>query len=408
MARAEYFTGCDIGSSTVRTVVLERMNGNGLAVAAASECQTEGMRRGAVVAPDIVAKSIQRSLADIHKHFSLDVDRASVSLGESRMGAFVSRGSVSVSRADGEITKEDANRALEAAEAALPRLGNRELVHSFPLTYTVDRDEFIREPVGMAGSKLEVEALFVAGFTQNIKNLLKACELAGLLVGDVLASCYAGSFHALSRKQKEVGTLFLDIGAQTSALAVFEEGLLISLEIIPVGSWHITQDIAVGFQIDLAAAERVKRGYGAFIEQGKKEIRLGDLPKNFEESFSPKKLRDIVRARLDDIFELVSKHLKRINRSELLPDGVVLAGGGARLFDIQSAVREELRLPVEIASGVAGLSGRKELIAGPEWMTAVGLARHSADNTERQGNITRFFTSNFSRRIAKFLKALVP
>src|SRR3989344_3997595 len=366
MAKRECFIGCDIGSSAVRVVALEDVEGVGLAVAGAAECATEGMRKGAIVSPEIVSKNIQRAFADLRKLFSSDFNRASVSIGELKLSASFLIGAVSVSRADGEITKEDASRALDAAENALPRLGNRELIHSFPLTYAVDREEFIREPIGMIGMKLEVEALFIGSFTPHVKNLLKTCELAGITADDVLASPYAGSFHALSRKQKEVGTLFLDIGAQTSTIAVFEEGLLLSLEVIPFGSNHITQDIAVGFQIDLASAERVKRNLGAFLEQGKKEIRLGDLPKNFEESFSPKKLRDVVRARLDDVFELVTKHLKRINRNELLPGGVVFAGDGARLFDIQAALREELHLPVDIASGIGGLGGRKELVSGTE------------------------------------------
>ena len=408
MARAQHFVGCDIGSNTVRIAVLEKKEGVGLVVVGVSEQPTDGMRRGAVVAPDAVSKSIQRACADLRKHFSFDVNHAMVSIGESRMTTFLSRGSVSISRADGEVTKEDVGRVLEIAETALPRLGNRELVQSFPLTYTIDRDQFIREPVGMNGMKLEVEALFVGAFTPHVKNLLKACDLAGLTVDDVLAAPFAGSFHALSRKQKEVGSLLLDIGAQTSTLAVFEEGLLLSLEVIPVGSSHITQDITVGFQIDLVLAEKVKRNLGAFLEQGKKEIRVGDLPKNFEESFSPKKLRDVVRARLDDIFELVTKHLKRVNRNELLPGGVILAGAGARLFDVQTAVREELRLPVEIASGIPGLGGHKELIAGPEWMVAVGLARYAAENTEPVGRIGELFSSPFSRKIAKFLRTLIP
>ena len=408
MAKRECFIGCDIGSSAVRVVALEHVEGVGLAVAGAAECATEGMRKGAIVSPEIVSKNIQRAFADLRKLFSSDFNRASVSIGEPRLSAFLSRGAVSVSRADGEITKEDASRALDAAENALPRLGNRELIHSFPLTYAVDREEFIREPIGMIGMKLEVEALFIGSFTPHVKNLLKTCELAGITADDVLASPYAGSFHALSRKQKEVGTLFLDIGAQTSTIAVFEEGLLLSLEVIPFGSNHITQDIAVGFQIDLASAERVKRNLGAFLEQGKKEIRLGDLPKNFEDSFSPKKLRDIVRARLDDILELVSKHLKRINRNELLPGGVVLAGGGSRLFDIQAALREELHLPVDIASGIGGLGGRKELVSGPEWMVATGLARYAAENATHQGHIGNLFSAIFSRRIINFLKSLIP
>ena len=404
MARRNFFTGLDVGSASIRAVVLEK----GLEIIAAAETASDGVRKGAVALPEITARNIQKLSNDIKKNFGVEIDHAMVSLNEPRITSYISKGTVSVSRADGEVTREDVSRAIEASEAALPRLGNREIVHTFPLFYTVDGDSRLREAVGLNGMKLEVETLFVASFSAHLKNLIKAVEGAGLTVDDVLAAPYAASFQALTKKQKEVGSLLLDIGAQTSALAVFEEGSLISIDIIPVGSGHITYDIGLGFQIDIASAERVKRHLGIFLEQGKKEIRLADFPKNFEETFSQKKLEEIVEARLGDIFELVGKHLKKIDRAELLPGGVVLSGGGARLFDIQRNVREALRLPVEIAQGVPGLAGKKELVAGPEWMTAVGLARYAYEQHVPEGRIGSLFSSSFSRRLSRIFKSFIP
>lgn len=408
MARREYITGLDIGSGTVRVVVAEQKNGEGLSILGASEVPVDGVRKGAVVAPDQTMRNIQKAFHDIKKNHGCEVRHAYVSLVDPRMAMFLSRGSVSVSRADGEVTREDVARALEAAEAALPRLGNREIVHQFPLYFNIDSDMHIRDAVGLVGIKLEVETLFIAGFSSHLKNLLKAVESAGITADDIIAAPYAASFHALTRRQKEIGSLLLDIGAQVSTLAVFEEGALLSLEVLPVGSGHVTQDIGLGFQIDLGSAEKVKRNLGIFLEQGKKEIRLADFPKNFEETFSPKRLREIVSARLGDIFELVEKHLKRIQRSELLPAGVVIVGGGARMFDIQSSVRDELRLPVEIGSNTIGLSGKKELVSGPEWATAVGLCKYAVDQASSGGRSGAFFSSPITRRIAKFFRALIP
>ena len=408
MAQREHIVGLDIGSGTVRVVVAERKNGEGLAILGAAEAPVDGVRKGAVIAPDQTARSIQKALHELKKNYAFAVDHAYVSLVDPRMAMLLSRGTISVSRADGEITREDVSRALEASEAALPKLGNREIVHSFPLYFNVDGDTRIRDVVGLVGMKLEVETLFIAGFTPHLKNLLKAIESAGISADDIIAAPYAASFHSLTRRHKEVGSLLLDIGAQVSTLAVFEEGALISLEIIPVGSGHVTQDIGLGFQIDLVTAEKVKRNLGIYLEQGKKEIRLADFPKNFEETFSPKKLREIVSARLGDIFELVDKHLKRIQRSELLPAGVVLVGGGARMFDIQSSAREELHLPAEIGSNTVGLNGKKELVTGPEWATAVGLCKYAIDQSNAGGRGGSFFSSPFSRRVVKLFKALIP
>ncbi|MEK7642932.1 MAG: cell division protein FtsA [Patescibacteria group bacterium] len=408
MAHQDYLVGLDIGSSTIRLVVAEKKGEYALSVLGVGEAPADGVRKGAVADPDIVARSIQRALADLKKQTSIDVDHAYVSLGEPRVQTHIGKGAVSVSRADGEVTKEDVARVIEASEAALPRLGNREVIHTFPLFYSIDRDSGIREPVGLNGMKLEAETLFIAGFTTHIKNIFKAMEIAGLSVDDVLVSPYAASFHTLSKKQKEVGSMLLDIGAQTTNLAVFEEGTLVSLDVLPVGSGHITYDIGLGFEIDLASAERVKRNLGVFLEQGKKEIRLADFPKNFEETFSPKKLREIVSARLGDVFELVEKHLKRIGRSELLPGGVVLVGGGARLFDIQRMAREELHLPVEIGGSPSGISDHKELVVGPEWATAVGLVKYAASEYVSSGRSNSMFSLPISKRISKFLRSLIP
>ncbi len=408
MARPHYFIGLDVGSANVRFVALQRNDSGSLFVAGVSEQPLDGVRKGAVASPDLVARGISKAALELKKQYGIEASHAVVSLGEPRIAGVVSKGAVSISRADGEVTREDVARCIENAEGALPRLGNREILHQFPLFYNVDHDAHLREAVGLVGAKLGAEALFITAFSSHIKNLYRAVELADIVADDVLATPYATSFNTLSRKQKEVGCVLVDIGAQTSGVAVFEEGMLASLEIIPIGSGHITYDIGLGFQIDTASAERVKRNLESFLEQGKKEIRLSDFPKNFEDSFSQRKLKEIVSARLGDIFELVAKHLKRIDRAELLPGGVILSGGGSKLFDIQQIARDELRLPVELAQGIPGLGEHKELVASLEWMTATGLARFAAEQHSPAGRMSDILASSFSQRVKRVLRSLIP
>lgn len=407
MARQNFCIGLDVGSGTIRAAVATK-NGEGIHILAAAEAPSDGIRKGAVISPDLTTRCIQKVTSEIKKNFGIEMTHAYISLGEPRMMTYVSKGVVSVSRADGEVTREDISRVIDASEAALPRLSNREIVHVFPLFFTVDGESRLREVLGLKGIKLEVETLFVAAFSTHIKNLIKAIESAGVFIDDILAAPYAASFQALSRKQKEVGSLLLDIGAQNSSLTVFEDGSLVSLDVIPVGSNHITYDIGLGFQIDLVSAERVKRSLGVFLEQGKKEIRLADFPKNFDETFSQKKLKEIVSARLGDIFELVGKHLKKIERAGLLPGGVIIVGGGAKLFDIATLAREELRLPVEIGYGIGGVTGKRELVAGPEWATAMGLIRYAGEQHVPASRISNFFSSSLSNTLKKIVRALIP
>ena len=407
MKSRDIFAGIDIGSSMIRVIILEARSDSGFALLGYGEAQSDGMRRGAVVDSDVASKSIMRALRDARKHSGIDIRHATVSITEQKLNTYIAKGSISVSRADGEVADEDITRVMESAEASLPKLANREIIQSFPLSYSLDKDTGIRDPRGLIGTKLESEVVFVTTFSHHLKNIVRAVERAGIDIDDVVAAPFASGLHVLSKKQKEIGSAVIDIGAQVTTLGIFEEGSLVSLEIIPIGSGHITYDIGLGFQIDHVSAERVKRNLAPFFEQGKKEIRLTDLPKNFEESFSPKKLREIVSARLGDIFELIGKHLKKIGRAELLPGGVVLVGGGARLLDIATAARESLNLPAEVGKS-GGILMPKDLVLGPEWFCAIGLAKYGKEAHENAGRAPTKILSGFSGRIAKIFRAFIP
>jgi cell division protein FtsA len=268
-----------------------------------------------------------------------------------------SRGVVAVSKSDGEINQDDVERAIEAARA-LSVPPNYEILHVIPTKYTVDNQEDIRDPVGMTGVRLEVETLIIQGLSTQIKNLTKAIFRTGLEIDDLVLSPLAAAEAVIGPKQKELGAALINIGASTTSLAVFEEGELLHTAVIPIGSEHITADIAIGLRCPINLAERIKKEYGTTDPQkfGKKdEINISDIAKEEDAQgeitvISGKYLAEIIEARVEEIFEKVDQEFKKIERSGMLPGGVYLIGGGTRLNGIVDLAKKALRLPACLGS----------------------------------------------------------
>jgi len=404
MMRVRHIAGLDIGSGAVKLVLAED-NGSQLQIVGAVNVPTLGMRRGAVANPSSVTEAILKARSEIKRQTGVDVRSAYIGANDSRITTHTAKGLVAVSRADGQIAEDDIARSISAAEESLPRLQNRQILHQFPIQFRVDGDISVRDPLGMQGIKLEVEAIFVTAFLPHYKNLVDAVDGARITVDDIVASHLAAAQILLSKTQREIGVMLLNIGAETSEIAVWEEDVLLSLEVLPIGSSHIAQDIALGFQVSMETAERMKKSYVQLVEGGKKEIRLSGFDKSLEDNFSSRKLQDIVNARLGDIFELTTKHLKKIGRAGLLPAGVILTGGGANLAGIVDITKKELRLPTEIGE-VTNLTGKANLVSGSEWSTALGLCRWGGTR-ERSDSPFRM-SIPYSKKIKKFLQLLIP
>ncbi|MES2930312.1 MAG: cell division FtsA domain-containing protein, partial [Patescibacteria group bacterium] len=288
------------------------------------------------------------------------IRRAYLSIGGISLGSAASHGSAVISKADQEVTHLDVSKALSDCEENLEIL-NKKIIHVIPLSYKLDGKEIHGRPEGMHGVKLEVKALFVTCLKQNIEDLVTVLALARIEILDIIASPLASSAVLLSGKQKAAGCALLDIGAETVSIAVFENSLLLSLQVFPIGSMDITKDVAIGFRIAMEEAESIKLG----------SVIGGDYPK--------KKVDEIIEARLIDIFELVENHLKRIRRNELLPAGIIITGGGAHINRIEELARRELKLPAR--TGPADISAHnKSKIRDSSWYTAFGLALTSPES----------------------------
>ncbi len=399
--RAKGVIGIDIGTESIKVVALEAVPGESVArVVGAGAALTKGMRKGAIINPAEVTKAIKEAVGALEKSTGIKSGDVYAGIGGIGVASQKSKGLVAVSRADGEITKEDAARAIGASETNLSRIQNREILHKFPVLYRIDNETISHDPVGLMGVRLEAEVLFITSFSQSLKNIIKAFEEADVYIEEIIASPLAAANAVLEPRDKEVGMMLLDFGASTTSVILFEEGLPYSLEVLPFGSSNITQDIAAGLRVTLEEAEKIKINYGAVRYENSSSNKKFDLVYG---NYSKKKLAEIIEARLDDIFELVEKHLKKVERLGILPGGAVIVGGGANLPGIEEFARERLRLHARVAEPVA-LEGFKDKVRNPAWSVAVGAALMAL---EKKNSLSPFLRGR-SGSFFKWLRAFLP
>jgi cell division protein FtsA len=384
-------TGIDIGTSTIRVVVSEytgqevfpRIIGMGSADA-------KGLRHGYVVHRDEATRSIQKALHHAEQVSGVRIDEVFIAFGGTGLEGTLSTGTIIVPRADTEIMDGDVERAQQMAEQSLPFPANKRILHAIPVEYRIDGKEVLGRPVGMRGLKLEAKMLIVTALAQHLDDLTHVVEDAGVIVADVMAAPIAASFVTLTRAQQMAGCVLANIGAETLSVVVYEGGVAISLEVFPVGSTNITNDIALGLKIPLEEAERVKLGKSTAPIQKKRH-------------------EDIIEGRLVELFGLVNTHLKNIGKQELLPAGVILIGGGAEAIGIEETAKGALKLPARIPNPDFMVDPETALpVRSPSWFVAYGLTIFGA-NAEGGGfrGSGAGFTG-FKKTLGNIFRQLLP
>jgi cell division protein FtsA len=419
--KQDIIAGLDIGSTAIRMVVGQRGTGEGegdLKVIGAVSVPAAGISRGTVKSIEDVTSAVSACLEKAERLVGVPIESVWVSVNSPHIRCEKSRGVVAVGKSDGEISQEDLERAIEAARA-LSVPPNYEILHVIPIKFTVDNQEDIKDPVGMVGVRLEVETLIIQGLSSQIKNLTKAIFRTGLDIDDLVLSPLAAAEAVIGAKQKELGAALVNIGASTTSLAVFEEGELLHTAVIPIGSEHITADIAIGLRCPIDLADRIKLEYGSaasrkFSKKDEADIspllndeRLSDEAK----TVSRKYLAEIIEARTEEIFEKIDEEFKKIERSGMLPGGVFLIGGGVKLEDIVEVAKKTLRLPVSIGSA-SNIRTVIDKVGDPEYLNALGLVAWGSE-IEARGNDSGAFrgTAAIGKTVEKlknWLKNFVP
>lgn len=348
--------------------------------------ESQGLRHGYVVDLDDAAESVRRAKAQAEKIIGFPIRTAFLAIGGVSLDEIRGRGETIISRADQVITELDIDKVQqEARRAAEPNFVNRVVLHEIPLAFKVDGERALGEPIGMRGTKLEAEFLFVTCLQQHAESLTQAVEAADVEVIDRMASPLAGSYVTLTKDQKMKGCVLANIGAETVSIVVYDEGVPISIKVFPFGSTHITDDLALGFKISLEDAEKIKLG------------RLGGA------MYSRRKIEEIVTARFKHMFELIDKHLKSIGRKGTLPAGIILSGGGAGQGSISDIAKGTLALPSRIAD-LKLTSDTK--IRDATWAVAYGLALWGLTGDTETPKKSPF--TGISETLTGFLRQFMP
>ncbi|MBQ3325976.1 cell division protein FtsA [Candidatus Saccharibacteria bacterium] len=370
---AKFAVGLDVGTENVRAVVVTVGKDGAISVVGYNEGPNNGMRKGVVANLTGPGESIDRMLGEVERMSGYEVNSAYVSINGANVMSTQAEGMVALGPDDHEITDADLDRVEQAAVVGrVP--ANRDILDVLPLSYTLDGQSGIKDPIGMVGSRLEMRASVLSVLAPNALNLRKATERARVTAEKLVPSVVAAAKAVLSEKQMENGVAIVDFGSATTSVAIYEEGDLQYVGVIPVGSHNITNDLAIMLKIDTDIAEDIKRRFVA------KSIN-GDAPegeiivhKGREEMvFSRAEVNQIIEDRLAEIFDAIRKELKGAKYDRKLPEGVVLVGGGAKLKDIAVYAREALEASIKIGMPKK-LGGVADAIEKPEYATAIGLA----------------------------------
>lgn len=409
MSKGQIVAGLDVGTNSIKCLVAQNKN-KSWEVLTYQQIPSFGLRKGAVVNPEEVAKNIQLLLAGVQKDCARKISSVSVNIGGSHLYVLPSDGIISVSRANQIISEEDVDRVLQATRAInIPQ--NEEVLDVFAREYIIDDQKGIKKPEGLKGIRLEAKVLLLCVFSPYFINLTQAVLNSKLHIDDIVPSPLAASDAVLTPQQKELGVALIDFGSNTTSMAVFEEGDLIHLAVFPIGSANITNDIAIGLKTEISIAESIKKQHGTCIfaktdkekkDQSKKKIEIFDQASSI--SFTKKNLVDIIEPRVSEILDLIQKELKKIGRQELLPAGVVLTGGGANLPRIKDLVKQQLNLPCEIGT-VKKITGLQD---DPSLATVAGLVLGSGDIDSDDKEGIMGVAKGVGSKLKRFFKAFIP
>ncbi|MEK7124941.1 MAG: cell division protein FtsA [Patescibacteria group bacterium] len=375
MAKPYLLTGIDIGNSQVKVAIAQvdpqKLEPHVIGVGSAP---SHGLRRGMVVDMEETIEDIRTAIQHAQAMAKTPVTRAYLSVNGLHIQTQISRGVIAVSRADNEISPHDIDRVIHAASVvSLPP--NREIIHVVPRTFIIDGTEYVKNPLGMKGVRLEADVLIVDGMSTYLRNIAKCVNENGIEVAGLVYAPLAAALAALDKNQKEYGVVNLDFGGGTSTMAVFQEADLIHSAVFPIGSRHITNDLAIALRTSMDVAERIKLEHAATSsEDDLRRKEVIDLSSFLEEptTWPKKQLLRVVDARVEELLDMVSEELKKLGDNASLPAGVVLSGGGAHLPSLVAMVREKLRLPVRLAR-IAKMPDGNQTVQDPALAVAVGL-----------------------------------
>jgi cell division protein FtsA len=393
------FAGLDIGTTKISCILADQDPAGGLRIVGIGNAPSEGLRRGAVVDLEKTVASITRAVEEAERMAGLDIKGVHAGIAGDHIRSLNSRGVVSVSRKDNEIAPADLERVIEAAKAiAIPT--DREIIHVIPQEFIVDDQDGIKDPVGMSGVRLEAEVHIITGAVTSARNICRAIQRAGLKVYDLTLEPLASAMAVLDDDEKDLGVVLLDLGGGTTDMAVFHEGAVRHTSIIPFGGANVTSDIAIGLRTPIDKAEVIKIQHGAALAAmvGDETVNVSGVGGRGDKEISRHVLASMIEPRMEEIFALANREVRKNHFAPLIGGGVVLTGGTSLLPGAAELAEQVFEMPVRL--GVPrGLGGLSANVCDPRYATGVGLVLHAAKSEEGPGD---FVEAGASRTRSRF------
>lgn len=402
----EIVFGIDIGTTKVCALVGAVRNGQ-LQIIGMGVQPSEGMRKGMIVDVPAASAALAVAVEAAEQTSGYHLQQALVSLAGEHISSTNNKGLVAINRSESGVTPQDIDRALDTAQA-IPIPQGRQIVHVIPRHYSIDDNIDVRRPLGMHGYRLEVEAHIISAATSALLNLRQCTDNVGVKAEELVLTALASAEAVLEESEKDMGVLVVDIGGGTTDLALYKEGTVWHTRVIPIGGYHITNDIAIGLRAPYEVAEKVKIQYG--------DCRPAEIDPEFVFAVEPfggdkiqvsrHDLAQVIEARAEEIFQLILKDILQSGYDGLLPAGIVLTGGSAQLRGISSVAERVLNVSTRVAAP-RNLVGMVEPLHNPAFATSVGLLRWGMSEHHRyQGRMQS--SSDLSRRVSSFFKNLLP
>ena len=409
MAESRIYAGLDIGTTKITAIVAEaEEDGDGIRIIGVGSAPSDGLKRGVVVNLEKTTRSIQCAVQEAERMSGRTIRGVFAGIAGDHIRGINSRGVIAVARKDAEIRPSDLERVIEAAKAvAIPT--DREILHVLPQEFIVDDQDGIRDPVGMSGVRLEAEVHIITGAASACRNVMKAAERAGLEVEELVLEPLASADAVLTQDERDLGVALFDIGGGTTDVAIFYEGSVRHTAVIGLGGSNVTNDLAIGLRTPVERAEQLKLQSGCALTSMVRPEEVVQVPSvggRLDREVSRHMLAMMIEPRIEEIFELGKKEIRKNHIADLLGAGVVLTGGASSLEGMPELAEQVFDLPVR--RGVPmGISGLTEAVCDPRFATGVGLAIHAHMLGARPHTAERGVLSRISFGLKRWIEELV-
>ena len=410
MAEARIYAGLDIGTTKITAIVAEaEEDGEGIRIVGVGTAPSDGLKRGVVVNLEKTTRSIQCAVQEAERMSGRTLRSVFAGIAGDHIRGINSRGVIAVSRKDAEIRPHDLERVIEAAKAvAIPT--DREILHVLPQEFIVDDQDGIRDPVGMSGVRLEAEVHIITGAASACRNVIRAAERAGLEVEELVLEPLASADAVLTQDERDLGVALFDIGGGTTDLAIFYEGSVRHTAVIGLGGSNVTNDLAIGLRTPVERAEQLKLQSGCALTSMVRPEEVVQVPSvggRMDREVSRHMLAMMIEPRIEEIFELGKKEIRKNHIADLLGAGVVLTGGASSLEGMPELAEQVFEMPVRRGFPM-GITGLTEAVCDPRFATGVGLAIHAhMVGGARPGTAERGVLSRISFGLKRWIEELV-